>query len=108
MGFGQSTKIQTAARCESLNLVSAEISSAVLISSRNAKFNHTLKNISDFFLNGHKIGSLKAAYHWNCVGCHEEMDGPTDCQDCHARTPEGDAFYRADATGSSKSDKGGH
>ena len=56
-------KIQTAARCESLNLVSAEISSAVLISSRNAKFNHTLKNISDFFLNGHKIGSLKAAYH---------------------------------------------
>ena len=56
-------KIQTAARCESLNLVSAEISSAVLISSRNAKFNHTLKNISDFFLNGHNIGSLKAAYH---------------------------------------------
>ena len=56
-------KIQTAARRESLNLVSADISSAVLISSRNAKFNHTLKNISDFFLNGHKIGSLKAAYH---------------------------------------------
>jgi len=51
---------------------------------------------------------LKAAYHWNCVGCHEEMDGPTECQDCHARTPEGDAFYRVDATGSSKSDKGGH
>ncbi len=46
---------------------------------------------------------LKAAYHWNCIGCHEEMDGPTDCQDCHARTPEGDAFYHIDATGSSTS-----
>jgi hypothetical protein len=40
---------------------------------------------------------LKAAYHWNCMGCHEKMDGPTDCQDCHARTAEGDAFYHADA-----------
>ena len=51
---------------------------------------------------------LKAAYHWNCVGCHEEMDGPTDCQDCHARTPEGDAFYRADASGASTSGESGH
>lgn len=49
---------------------------------------------------------LKAAYHMNCVGCHEEMDGPTECQDCHARTPEGDAFYHKDATGSA--DEGGH
>jgi hypothetical protein len=51
---------------------------------------------------------LKAAYHWNCIGCHEEMDGPTGCQDCHARTPEGEAFYHADATGSSAADKAGH
>ena len=51
---------------------------------------------------------LKAAYHWNCIGCHGEMGGPTDCQDCHARTPEGDAFYHADASGSSTSDEGGH
>ena len=51
---------------------------------------------------------LKAAYHWNCVGCHEEMDGPTDCLDCHARTPEGDAFYHKDATGTSTSEKSGH
>lgn len=40
---------------------------------------------------------LKAAYHWNCLGCHERMDGPTDCRDCHARTPEGDVLYQADA-----------
>ncbi len=39
---------------------------------------------------------LQAAYHWNCVGCHEAMGGPTGCQDCHARTPAGDAFYRAE------------
>jgi hypothetical protein len=48
---------------------------------------------------------LKGAYHWNCVGCHEEMDGPTDCEDCHARTPQGDAFYHKDA---SPSGKGSH
>ena len=40
---------------------------------------------------------LKAAFHWNCLGCHDAMDGPTACQDCHARTAEGDAFYHADA-----------
>ncbi len=47
---------------------------------------------------------LKAAYHWNCLGCHEEMDGPVDCQDCHARTPEGDAFYHAEAHSASGQD----
>ena len=50
---------------------------------------------------------LKAAYHWNCLGCHEQMDGPTGCQDCHTRTPEGDAFYHADAQLSSAA-AGGH
>jgi hypothetical protein len=45
---------------------------------------------------------LKAAYHWNCLGCHEVMDGPTGCQDCHARTPAGDAFYHQDASGDSE------
>lgn len=49
---------------------------------------------------------LKAAYHWNCIGCHEEMDGPIGCEDCHARTPEGDAFYHKDATG--HADEGGN
>ena len=51
---------------------------------------------------------LKAAYHWNCVGCHEQMDGPTGCQDCHARTAEGDAFYNAAASGTASSDPDGH
>lgn len=38
---------------------------------------------------------LKAAYHWNCLGCHEEAGGPTGCEDCHARTVAGDEFYRS-------------
>lgn len=42
---------------------------------------------------------LKAVYHLNCVTCHQEMDGPTGCQDCHARTAVGDEFYHADAKG---------
>lgn len=40
---------------------------------------------------------LKAAYHWSCLGCHEAMDGPTGCRECHARSAAGDAFYHADA-----------
>lgn len=40
---------------------------------------------------------LKAAYHWNCIGCHKAMDGPVACEDCHARTAAGDDFYHADA-----------
>lgn len=40
---------------------------------------------------------LKGAYHLNCLGCHEQMGGPVGCQDCHARTPEGDAVFHADA-----------
>ena len=49
---------------------------------------------------------LKAAYHWSCLGCHEEMDGPTECVDCHSRTPKGDAFYHMNATGAAE--EGGH
>lgn len=54
------------------------------------------------------VPGLKAAYHWNCLGCHEKMDGPTGCQDCHARTPAGDAFYHAEASGTTTSGKSGH
>lgn len=39
--------------------------------------------------------NLKAAYHLNCLGCHQQMDGPTGCEDCHAKTEAGDKFYRS-------------
>lgn len=38
---------------------------------------------------------LQGAFHRNCMGCHEENDAPTGCEDCHARTDEGDRFYYA-------------
>lgn len=38
---------------------------------------------------------LKAAYHWSCLGCHEESGGPTGCEDCHSRTVAGEEFYRS-------------
>jgi hypothetical protein len=38
---------------------------------------------------------LKAAYHWNCLGCHENSGGPTGCEDCHARNAVGDQFYHS-------------
>lgn len=41
------------------------------------------------------VYGLKGAYHRNCMGCHQEMGGPTGCQDCHARTVAGDAFFHS-------------
>lgn len=40
---------------------------------------------------------LKGAYHQNCLGCHQQMDGPTGCLDCHSRSEKGDALSRSGA-----------
>lgn len=48
----------------------------------------------DYFYHDDKP-NLKAAYHLNCLGCHREVDGPTGCEDCHAKTEAGDKFYRS-------------
>lgn len=45
------------------------------------------------------VPGLKGAYHLSCLGCHQTMDGPTGCTDCHARNASGDAMFRAGATG---------
>ena len=39
-----------------------------------------------------KLG-LKGAYHQSCMGCHQDMGGPTGCQDCHVLNETGEAFY---------------
>lgn len=51
---------------------------------------------------------LKGAYHRNCLGCHQENGGPAGCQDCHARTPVGDAFFRAEVATGPRAGAGGH
>ncbi|MDX2479244.1 MAG: cytochrome c3 family protein [Desulfuromusa sp.] len=38
---------------------------------------------------------LKGAYHQNCLGCHQEMDGPVGCEDCHAKTDEGEKLFNS-------------
>jgi len=38
---------------------------------------------------------LKGAFHQLCLGCHEEMGAPADCEACHARTDDGDRFFHA-------------
>lgn len=38
---------------------------------------------------------LKGAYHLNCLGCHQEVSGPTGCQDCHKMTEDGDKMFNA-------------
>ncbi len=37
---------------------------------------------------------LKGAYHLNCVVCHQQMGGPTGCQDCHAMTEAGEKMFQ--------------
>ncbi|PLY04704.1 MAG: class III cytochrome C [Desulfuromonas sp.] len=39
--------------------------------------------------------NLKAAYHLNCVGCHQDVGGPTGCEDCHAKTDAGEKYYHS-------------
>ena len=36
---------------------------------------------------------LKGAYHLNCISCHQEVDGPTGCQDCHEMTEDGEKRF---------------
>ncbi len=36
---------------------------------------------------------LKGAYHINCLGCHQEVGGPTGCQDCHQMTEAGEKRF---------------
>ena len=37
---------------------------------------------------------LKGAYHLNCVSCHQQMNGPTGCQDCHTMTEAGEKMFQ--------------
>ena len=41
------------------------------------------------------IPDLKGAYHLSCLGCHSEFGAPVGCQDCHARSGQGDKLFRS-------------
>jgi hypothetical protein len=43
------------------------------------------------------VPGLKGAYHLSCLGCHQEMGGPTGCEDCHERNKQGDELFSAGA-----------
>ncbi|MDA3902824.1 MAG: cytochrome c3 family protein [Desulfuromusa sp.] len=63
---------------------------------------------TDFIYHNDKP-NLKAAYHLNCIGCHQEVGGPTGCEDCHAKTEAGDEFYRSgEFTPKKSADSSGH
>lgn len=38
--------------------------------------------------------SLKSALHLQCIGCHQDEDGPTGCLDCHAFSLKGRKRFR--------------
>lgn len=38
---------------------------------------------------------LKGAYHLNCVGCHQDVGGPTGCEDCHTMNEAGKKRFNA-------------
>lgn len=41
------------------------------------------------------LNGLMGAYHQNCLGCHQDVDGPTGCEDCHSRTEKGDDLFHS-------------
>lgn len=51
------------------------------------------------------IPGLKGAYHLNCLGCHQQMGGPTGCQDCHKRVKKGDDLFSAGAAKAPKAEE---
>ena len=51
---------------------------------------------------------LKGAYHLNCVGCHQEVSGPTGCQDCHTMTEAGEKLFHTGKYAPASAGKGGH
>jgi len=52
-----------------------------------------LLTLTDPKIYHHDKPGLKGAYHLNCIGCHELIDGPTGCQDCHAMTEAGEKRF---------------
>ncbi len=54
------------------------------------RFSHAdLKSLEDPRLYHIDKPGLKGAFHINCIGCHQIIDGPTGCQDCHQYTDAG-------------------
>jgi len=51
---------------------------------------------------------LKGAYHLNCVLCHEQMNGPTGCEGCHALTVKGKQFFRVNEKAAPAMTKSSH
>lgn len=55
---------------------------------------------------------LKGAFHLNCIGCHQEITGPTGCEDCHTMNEEGEKRFNtgkfAPVSDSSHDNKYGH
>jgi hypothetical protein len=51
---------------------------------------------------------LKAAYHLNCIGCHQITAGPTGCQDCHTMTEAGEKMFQAGKYAPTGTPQGGH
>jgi hypothetical protein len=51
---------------------------------------------------------LKGAYHQNCLGCHQEMDGPVGCEDCHAKTDAGEKLFDSGKYAPEPSEGGSH
>jgi len=53
-----------------------------------------------------KIG-LKGAYHQNCLGCHQKMDGPVGCEDCHAKSDAGEQLFHSGKYAPAPNEHGG-
>jgi len=67
--------------CSSCHLIEPFSSANLALSEKDPQIHHKMKP------------GLKAAFHQNCMGCHQETGGPVGCQDCHVMTEKGEKYY---------------
>lgn len=66
------------------------------------------KSSNEPFLHHRMKPGLKAVFHQNCLGCHQEVGGPVGCQDCHTMTDAGEKFYNTGQYAPEPKAAGGH
>ena len=109
--LGTSIKDENCLRCHAESGPADEVSCQGCHSSKRFEAEYLNRIDADKTLYHRDKVGLKAAYHLRCMGCHEEMGAPNECQDCHARTDAGDKFFHAGQNAPPESDKpagGGH
>ncbi|PIE59123.1 MAG: hypothetical protein CSA32_05680 [Desulfobulbus propionicus] len=108
--LGQEPLELRCARCHEQDQPAQSVSCQYCHSAEPFSAEHVHKRMERDLYHIDKPG-LKGAFHLNCIGCHEEEGGPTECQACHAFTQKGEQLFHVEdeaVKSASHSDKEKH